>query len=146
MTTGACLCGSIRFEMDEPGIALSVGCYCTNCRKISGGQYGVYLQVRRGAFRWVSGEDQVESYESSPGNRRGFCRRCGCVAPIETQYGAMRVPGGLLDDDPGVAPQAALFTASKAPWCDLKGTTNAFADAGPPDFWRRVIVGLHTGG
>jgi hypothetical protein len=102
MARGSCLCGAIAFEIDGPGVVVSVGCFCTNCRKISGSQYGVYLQVKRHSFRWLSGEDRVIAYESSPGNKRAFCGTCGSVAPIATSlsptsFGAVRVPGGALD-------------------------------------------------
>jgi hypothetical protein len=142
MVKGSCLCGAVAFEIDPAGIALSVGCYCVNCRKVSGGESGVYLQVRPGSFRWLAGQDQVAGYESSPGNRRGFCRVCGSITPIATNYGAVRVPGGALDEDPGVAPQIAIYTASKAPWCAAEAAPDAFEDAGPPELWRKMAARL----
>ena len=88
MVKGSCLCGTVAFEVDPAGVVAVVGCYCVPCRKVSGSQYGVYYQVRRGAFRWLSGEDGVAAFESSPGNLRGHCQTCGCTAPIATAYGA----------------------------------------------------------
>jgi hypothetical protein len=146
MARGSCLCGAIRFEFDDAGIVQSLGCYCTNCRKVSGSEFGVYLQVRRASFRWLSGETSVTAYESSPGNERGFCGVCGSVAPITTSYGAVRVPGGALDDDPGVAPDVFLFGASKASWCAAGPTARVFADAGPPEFWNDVVRRLYGRG
>jgi len=145
MARGSCLCGAIVFELDRDGVIVTVGCYCTNCRKVSGSQYGVYLQVRRDSFRWLSGEDQVVGYESSPGNRRGFCRTCGCVAPIQTSYGAVRVPGGALEDDPGVVPDVILYERSKAGWCAADRASQTFADSGPTEFWGPVVRKLLGG-
>lgn len=145
MAKGSCLCGAIKFEFDNAGVVVTIGCYCTNCRKVSGSQYGVYLQVRRGSFRWVSGADHTVAFESSPGNKRAFCRTCGSVAPIETSYGAVRVPGGALDDDPGVVPDVLLFTRSKAGWCTAGDAREAFADSGPPEFWGSVVSKLYSG-
>lgn len=144
MAKGSCLCGAIRFEIDAPGVVVSVGCFCTNCRKISGSQFGVYLQVRRDSFRWVYGEDRAMAYESSPGNKRAFCGTCGAVVPIATAYGAVRVPGGALDDDPGVAPEVILFSRSKAGWCAADAASQVFADAGPPELWSGVIRRLYA--
>ena len=144
MAKGSCLCGRVSFELDITGIVATVGCYCGNCRKVSGSQFGVYLQVRTRAFHWLSGEDEVASYESSPGNLRGYCRTCGCVAPIATSYGAVRVPGGALDEDPGITPEVVLFDESKAQWCGLDAASHHFADAGPPEFWRKVVIALHA--
>ena len=143
MAKGSCLCGAIAFEIDDAGIVLSVGCFCTNCRKVSGSQFGVYLQVKPGSFRWLSGEDHAVAYESSPGNKRAFCRTCGAVAPIRTSYGAVRVPGGALDDDPQHTPDVILFEKSKAGWCTSDGAQQTFADAGPQEFWGGVIRRLY---
>src|SRR5262245_18048667 len=142
MAKGSCLCGAIAFEFDNEGVVISVGCFCTNCRKVSGSQYGVYLQVRPASFRWLSGEDQVVGYESSPGNKRAFCRTCGSIAPIATFYGVVRVPGGALDEDPVVVPDVILFSGSKAGWCTADQAQHTFADAGPPEFWGGVFSKL----
>jgi hypothetical protein len=143
MTRGSCLCGAVRFEIDPAGVVIAVGCFCTNCRKVSGSQYGVYLQVKRDSFKWIAGEDSVGTYESSPGNQRGFCRICGSVAPIVTTYGAIRVPGGALDEDPGVLPEVMLFSASKAAWCATDEARQVFADSGPAEFWGGVVRKLY---
>jgi len=145
MVKGSCLCGAIAFEFDNDGVVVSVGCFCTNCRKVSGSQYGVYLQVKRDSFRWVSGENQTVAFESSPGNKRAFCRTCGSVAPVRTSYGAVRVPGGALDDDPGVLPDVILFEASKVAWCAIDEAGQTFSDAGPPEFWRDIVIRLYGG-
>ncbi len=142
MVRGSCLCGGVVFEVDEAGIAAVVGCYCVNCRKVSGAQFGVYLQVRASAFHWLSGEGDVATFESSQGNLRGHCRTCGCVAPITTSYGAVRVPAGALDEDPAAAPDVILFESSKARWCGMETARRRFDDSGPPDYWRAMVVRL----
>jgi len=138
MAKGSCLCGAVSFELDEAGIVLTNACFCSYCRKVAGSQFGVYLQVRPESFRWLSGEDQVGAFESSPGNKRCFCRICGCVAPLVTARVA-RVPGGALDEDPGIAPEVNIYTASAARWCAADAAQHTFADVGPPDFWRRLL-------
>jgi hypothetical protein len=143
---GSCLCGAIAFEIDDARIVVAIGCFCVNCRKVSGSQYGVYLQVRPDGFRWIRGEDHAVAYESSPGNRRAFCRTCGAVAPIATAYGAIRVPGGALDDDPGVQPEVAIFSRSTAGWCGVDAASQSFVDAGPQEFWTGVVQRLYSSG
>ena len=145
MIMGSCLCGSVVFELDPAGIVLTTQCYCANCRKVSGSQHGVYLQVKPQSFRWLAGDDNVAAYESSPGNKRGFCRTCGCVAPQQTSYGAVRVPAGALDADPGVKPNAVLYSGSRADWCANDVPEQSFTDAGPQDFWRKALMRLYTG-
>lgn len=143
MVRGSCLCGKIRFEVDTAGVVIVVGCYCAYCRKVSGSQFGVYLQVKRDSFRWLSGEDLVADYESSPGNKRGFCRICGSIAPIDTSYGAVRVPGGALDDDPGIVPEVMLYEQSKAGWCTADQPRQTFPDTGPAELWAGVVRKLY---
>jgi hypothetical protein len=140
---GSCLCGAIAFEFDNDGSVVAVSCSCSNCRKVSGSQYGVYLQVKLTSFRWLAGADHVATYESSPGNHRGFCRRCGSVAPVRTSYGAIRVPGGSLDEDPGIAPEAWLYSGGTVVWCEAEQAKQRFADSGPQAFWGTVIRRLH---
>jgi hypothetical protein len=146
MAKGSCLCGAVAFEFDDADVVTTVGCYCTNCRKVSGSQYGVYLQVRTRGFRWMSGQDRLVAYESSPGNHRAFCGTCGAVAPSATPYGAVRVPGGALDDDPGVPPDVLIYCGSKAEWCTADRASRTFVDAGPAEFWGAVVQKLYAGG
>jgi hypothetical protein len=142
MARGSCLCGEIAFEIDREGVAAVTACYCVSCRKVSGAQFGVYLQVRSSGFRWIAGEDKVETFESSPGNLRGRCRTCGSIAPINTNYGVVRVPGGALDEDPGVCPDIVLYERSKAAWCGAETAMNRFEDMGPPAFWQALTARL----
>ena len=146
MAKGSCLCGAVTFEIDNAGVVVSIACFCTNCRKVSGTQHGTYLQVKRDGFSWISGEDHTVAYESSPGNKRAFCRTCGSVAPIRTSYGAVRVPGGALDDDPGIVPGVVLFADSEAGWCAADAARQRFADMGPAAFWRDIATRLYGTG
>jgi hypothetical protein len=145
MAKGSCLCGAIAFEIDDAGVVASVACYCVNCRKVAGSQFGVYLQVKPSAFRWLSGDERVASYESSPGNQRAFCATCGSIVPIRTSYGAVRVPGGALDEDPGVRPDIVLFADSAPAWCAVEVASRRFADTGPPELWGEVMRRLFGG-
>ena len=143
MAKGSCLCGTVRFEIDNTGVLASVACLCGNCRKVSGSQYAVYLQVKPAGFRWLGGEDAVAEFESSPGNMRGFCSRCGCPAPVRTGYGAVRVPAGALDEDPQTAPGVILYEGDGKSWCSLDQAVTRFSDTGPPDYWRKLVMRLH---
>jgi hypothetical protein len=55
------------------------------------------------------------------------------------------VPGGALDDDPGVVPEVLLFAGSKAGWCTADEATQTFADMGPGEFWSDVVRRLDAG-
>jgi hypothetical protein len=115
MIRGSCLCGAIRFEIDR--VRALTHCHCANCRKLCGAAFASYAHVDKDKFRWISGEDMLARYESSPGSSRVRCKVCGCQAPGQAPYlPTMSIPAGLLDDDPGVRPMLHVFTSSKAPW------------------------------
>jgi hypothetical protein len=115
MIRGSCLCGAVRFEIDK--VMALTHCHCTNCRKLSGAAFGSYAHVKEKYFRFVSGEDHIAKYESSPGSFRTRCKTCGCPVPGRAPYlETVSVPAGLLDDDPGVRPMLHVFASSCAPW------------------------------
>lgn len=132
MVRGSCLCGGIGFE--AASIALLTHCHCSMCRKAHGSAFGSFASVRTEDFRFVHGEELVQFYESTPGNRRAFCRVCGSNAPVRASDGeTFVVPAGLLDDDPGVRPALHMFVGSKAPWWEIEDALPRF-DAFVPGF------------
>ena len=140
MVEGHCLCGSVRFQIDEERILLFNRCYCSRCRRQTGTAFTSQLQLPAAAFRWLKGEDVIQRFESSPGISRSFCGRCGSRVPITTSSGQLvAVPAGLLDDDPGLNPEISMHTASKAPWDELDETIPAIPDQGSDDFWREFM-------
>jgi hypothetical protein len=119
MIKGSCVCGGVKFEIDE--VVALTHCHCTVCRKESGASYATFAHVRRRQFRLLSGEGLIDSgYEWTPGHSRSFCRQCGSPAPKYIEATRMvSVPAGLLDDDPGVRPSMHVFVSSKAAWVEL---------------------------
>jgi hypothetical protein len=118
MIKGSCLCGGIRFEIDK--VDALTHCHCSICRKLTGAAFATYAHVAADEFRFLSGEDLIVQYESTPGSFRGFCRVCGSMAPGKAPYlQTASIPAGLLDDDPGVRPILHVFAGSKAPWWEI---------------------------
>jgi hypothetical protein len=136
---GSCLCGGVRFEITGP-LTGPLNCHCSMCRKAQGAAFRSRVGVRVVDFHWLSGEELVTYYESSPGAFRGFCRVCG--SPVVTRLDPARYPDqgsrlgvalGLLDDDPGVRPRSHVFVASKAPWFEITDDLPQYAEL-PPSF------------
>lgn len=115
---GSCLCGGVRFEIDA---ARSLTfCHCSNCRKLSGAAFASYVHVDADKFRFVSGEELIQRFESAPGSFRNFCRVCSSTVPGKAAYlKTVSIPAGLFDDDPGVRPKLHVFVNSKAPWWEI---------------------------
>jgi hypothetical protein len=63
------ICGAIAFEFDDAGIVVAIDCFCTNCRKVSGSQDGVYLQVRLGSFSTSSSSPEARLAGARPPRR-----------------------------------------------------------------------------
>ena len=52
--TGACHCGKITYEAEIDPATVSA-CHCTDCKRVSGGAFGVFLHVPRDIFVQDSG-------------------------------------------------------------------------------------------
>ena len=117
--TGSCLCGGVAFEVT--GIPLKfIYCHCRSCRKSSGSVHAANLAFPEGSVRWTQGENLIELFvdaKENPGFPRCFCRCCGSPLPkLSRNRKFWVVPGGSLDSDPGMRPQANIYWAEHAPW------------------------------
>lgn len=119
MIRGSCICGAVRFEIDE--VRALTHCHCANCRKLTGAAFASYAHVEAQKFRFVAGEGMTVTYESAPGSFRHRCKVCGCLTPGRAPYlTTISVPAGLLDDDPIARPRLHVFTSSRAPWWTIQ--------------------------
>ena len=131
MTTGTCLCGTVRYEIDGP-FSVMGHCHCSMCRKAHGATFVTWTAAPRSGFRWLSGADNIDHYASSPAGQRSFCRTCGSVTPIFTEDTVI-APAGNLEGDPGIRPQMHMFAASLAPWHTITDSLPQHAEY-PPEF------------
>jgi len=113
---GSCLCGRVTYEVDQ--LDGPIGhCHCKTCRKAHAAPYTTTARVNREHFRWLSGQEHLGAFESTPGKLRRFCKQCGShlIAEwIDKPQVIVRV--ATLDDDPGATPQAHIWTSHDAPW------------------------------
>lgn len=121
MTTipGSCLCGRVAFEVSGRPLKF-LYCHCRSCQKSTGSAHVSNLGYPLGALRWLRGEELIGEFTDTTDNVgfiRRFCRECGSVVPKQSRDKQLWVvPGGLLDGDPGVRPEANIFWAEHAPW------------------------------
>lgn len=116
MTTGGCLCGAVRFEVDEFSSGV-FKCHCSKCRKAFGGASSAAVLAPQGAFRWTGGEQTIETFKESATFQRRFCPRCGSILPQHLpDYGTYWVPAGLLESDVGLKLTHHIHVDSKASW------------------------------
>lgn len=141
MIQGSCLCGGVRYELAaEPEFINH--CHCSMCRKAHGSAFGSFLHAPGQGFRWLTGELQVQAFESSPGTFRAFCKVCGSRVPVLEDEGThVIIPAGALDGDPGVRPIVHIHAASKALWFQITDALPQYAELPPPEFWARYEAG-----
>lgn len=115
---GSCLCGGVRFELTKPFRRVN-HCHCSRCRKESGAFGLTNGRVPREGFRLLAGEELIRVYEPEDGGAvKAFCSVCGSSVLGGRWPGGdeITVRLGMLDDDPGIAPQYHSFVDSRASW------------------------------
>jgi hypothetical protein len=115
---GSCLCGVVSYEITG-SLGATGHCHCSMCRKSHGAAFVTWASVNPDRFRWTSGVEFVEGYESSPGKERCFCKKCGSPLVITDSGKTTEVVLGTVDGDPGVRPGEHIFVGSKAPWYEI---------------------------
>ena len=116
--TGSCLCGAVAYEVTAPFQFLG-NCHCSRRRKSNGAAFVTWGILNPGTFKWTSGESLVRSYESSPGNARCFCVKCGSALASAHAGVIGEVVIGTVDGDPGDTPREHIFVGSKACWYQI---------------------------
>nr|WP_319513853.1 GFA family protein [uncultured Cohaesibacter sp.] len=115
---GHCFCGACQFELI--GSHNWVGhCHCESCRRATASPMTTWIGHENG--RWKITGIQPISYESSKGNIRAFCPKCG--SPIF--YKSDRYPNevhfyaSLLDDPEAVTPTSHSHFEEKLSWMHI---------------------------
>jgi hypothetical protein len=114
---GSCLCGQIQYQINGE-LKDVLNCHCSMCRKAHGSAFRTRASIRSSKFSWLYGEQLITSYESSPGEHRTFCSRCGSnlITTFDDDPDTYGFPLGTLDDHPGVSAKMHVFVGSKATW------------------------------
>lgn len=124
---GSCLCGGIRYEADGPLVAIG-RCHCRECRKASGAEFATNGTVAAGSFRIVAGEDLLGAFETSPGQERCFCTRCG--SPLLKRYADdpdnVRIRLGCVDTPVEERPVVRVFVSEKLDLTEIPDDLPAF--------------------
>ena len=117
--TGHCLCGGVRYEIDEPFVSASY-CHCERCQRRTGGAASASGRVAPGALRVIAGEELVRCFAPEDGFLKCFCSECGgALWSRHRSEDTISVRLGTVDGDPGIRPSFHTFVASRAPWEEL---------------------------
>ncbi len=80
---GSCLCKSVRYEVSTP-FARFGHCYCSRCRKATGGVRSTNIAVPIAQFRWTEGEELIKRFDlpEAKSFARQICANCNCPVPL----------------------------------------------------------------
>jgi len=118
---GECHCGRVRYRILGPLEELS-HCHCTDCQKSHGAAFATYAGVPRGRFTFLTGEDQLRTYQAKSGTRRSFCPTCGSNITGESDRwpGEIYVAIGTLTTPPQWKKIVHYFVRSKVCWYNIE--------------------------
>lgn len=118
--TGACLCGTVRFEFDTPSL-FAAHCHCSMCRRAHGAGYVTWVGVKETAFRITGGEDDLVHYQSSDHLTRSFCGRCGSsmLCNDARHEDVIDLAMGNLQDSLDRPITSHIFFDCRAGWVDV---------------------------
>ncbi|MEA2346865.1 MAG: hypothetical protein QOG62_652 [Thermoleophilaceae bacterium] len=117
-TTGGCLCGEVRFEIERPALAASY-CHCTRCQGRTGSAASAQAQVDGLGFRILTGDHLVQEWRHPDGGFfKAFCRNCGAhlFSRSPDAPGQMAIRMSAFDADPGVRPSVRSHVSSACSW------------------------------
>lgn len=122
MYKGGCLCGKVRFTISGP-VENIVHCHCSRCRRSQGSAFATNGNVNAADFKLLSGSELLTAYESTPGQKKYFCKVCG--SPIMSKSvqtpDKIRLRIGTIESDIEERPTAHIFVTSKANWEEISG-------------------------
>lgn len=120
---GSCLCRRVTYEITGE-LTDVLNCHCSMCRKLHAAAFRTRARVATKDWKTLTGTEFIKFYESSPGERKGFCSECGSslLTKFDARPEVIGFPLGTLDTDPGVKATRHIFVGSKAPWFDITDT------------------------
>jgi len=117
MYHGSCLCQGVTFTVSGELPPIQV-CYCSQCRRAQGGPVATNIPVQEAQVTWLTGQELMQQFESSPGKQRCFCKVCG--SPLFSQRnslpGVLRLRAGLLAEPVKATVGLHFYHDSKASW------------------------------
>lgn len=118
MIEGSCLCGAVKYAVDSEPQPMG-HCHCRTCRKAHSAAFSTVMAVSHSVFSWVQGERELNSFESSPGKKRYFCRVCGSHL-VAQRDDRILLRAGSIDTPIAEKPKVHIWRSDAAAWYDPK--------------------------
>ena len=115
--TGSCHCQKIKFSVPKKLNDVKY-CHCNTCRKLSGTAYSVVSLVDNQNFKFISGQEHLMHYRSSPHKKRVHCKTCfsPIYVELDTHPNDKRIRLGSLDEAPIVNITGHIWVSQKPEW------------------------------
>jgi hypothetical protein len=132
--TGGCHCGAVRYRVLAHPRAVNA-CHCDDCKRLSGGPFGLYLHIDKGALDIRTGQFDVFRRTGGSGNQISVvrCRACGSrmwhlpdVAPE-----LVILCAGTLDHSAWAVPASHIYVEEAT--ADAVAAEDALVIEGPPE-------------
>lgn len=98
-----------------------VCCHCSLYRKAQGSAFATNGNVDISNLKFLSGENNLTTYQSSDTQTKLFCTSCG--SPIMSKNtltpDIVRIRLGTIESDINESPEAHIFVSSKANWEEI---------------------------
>ena len=118
MKTGSCLCGAVRFDVQN--LRDVVACHCLQCRKTTGNYMSA--TAANDADLKMTETRGLKWYRSSDTAQRGFCQDCGSVLFWKgdgRDYTA--ITAGSIDGKTGLKLMGHIFCESAGDYYEIAG-------------------------
>jgi hypothetical protein len=118
ISTGQCLCGTVRLEIDVPA-RWAFHDHSAASRRAHGAAYATYVGSWRKRFRISEGESAITRYEDkTAGTVRNFCTHCGTPVFYERTRSPhmVNVPRALFSGRTGRQPLYHLAIEEMQEW------------------------------
>lgn len=118
MKTGSCLCGAVRFDVQN--LRDVVACHCLQCRKTTGNYMSA--TAANNADLKMTETRGLKWYRSSDTAQRGFCQDCGSVLFWKgdgRDYTA--ITAGSIDGKTGLKLMGHIFCDSAGDYYEIAG-------------------------
>ncbi|TAK81580.1 MAG: GFA family protein [Betaproteobacteria bacterium] len=116
---GACHCGNITYqaEIDPEQVGI---CHCTDCQKLTGSAFTVYVPAPVEGFRLRTGQPKIYVKTAESGSRRAqaFCPECGSriYAAAVTDPRIFNIRVGTVRQRDALPPKTQLWCRSALGW------------------------------
>jgi len=129
---GGCLCGAVRYRVTARPFAINA-CHCTDCKRSSGGAFGLFLHATREIFTQDSGDLAVHRKTADSGRHVDISRCAACGTrmwhePV-SMPGFVFIAAGTLDESRWAVASSHIWAKTRAP--DVVIADDALVFEGP---------------